>query len=269
MWRNRVLLILIGAALITIIYSLPKVVVDNEQAPISNQEPENNEQFHQEAPTPEEIEKVIEFKSRLLNSDNNEKSSIFADSLAEAFRAMNQWDSAAYYLGEQAEKQETRENLMKAGEAYFQAQGFALNQTEVEDLGELARSFFQKVLAENPGDLDVKVKIGLTYVASSNPMQGIMVLREVLETNPDHEMALYNMGVLSMQSSQWDRAVERFSRLLKNHPGNARAHFYLGLSYIELGQKQLAKEHLLKVKELEEDPEVLANVDSYLSDIEN
>jgi Flp pilus assembly protein TadD len=63
--------------------------------------------------------------------------------------------------------------------------------------------------------------------------------------------------------------VERFTKLIAVNPENSRAHFYLGLSYLELDQKQLAKEHLLKVKELEKDPEVLANVDSYLEDIEN
>jgi Flp pilus assembly protein TadD len=182
---------------------------------------------------------------------------------------MNQWDSAAYYLGRQAERFETPDNLEKAGEAYFQAQGFAISQNEIEMLGQQARMFFDKVLVQNPQDLEVKTKIGLTYIASSNPMQGIIVLREVLEVDPNNEMALYNMGILSMQSSQWERAVERFTKLIAVNPENSRAHFYLGLSYLELDQKQLAKEHLLKVKELEKDPEVLANVDSYLEDIEN
>lgn len=269
MWKNRVLLLITGAALIFILYSLPKVVVDNENPDISTEESAESEEFHQEELDPELVEQASELKSQLLNSDNIEKSSIFADSLAEAFRSMNQWDSAAFYLGEQAKRFENTENLIKAGEAYFQAQGFALNQQEVEKLGKEARVFFEKVLDTDPGNLDVKVKVGLTYVASSNPMQGIMTLREVLESDPNHELALYNMGILSMQSSQWEKAKERFLTLLEKHPGNARAHFYLGLTYIELDEKELAKEHLLKVKEIEKDPEVLANVDSYLEDIEN
>jgi len=269
MWKNRVLLLLVGAALIVILYSLPKVVVDNEQNEITPESPDQDTDFHQSEASPGEKQRVLEFKTQLEKTNNIEKSSIFADSLAEAFRAMNQWDSAAYYLGRHADRFETRDNLVRAGEAYFQAQGFAISQSEIERLGQQARMFFDKVLDQNPGDLDVKTKIGLTYIASSNPMQGIMVLREVLEADPNNEMALYNMGILSMQSSQWERAVERFTKLIEVNPVNSKAHFYLGLSYLELNQKQLAKVHLMKVKELEKDPEILANVDSYLEDIEN
>ena len=47
-------------------------------------------------------------------------------------------------------------------------------------------------------------------------MQGIMMLREVLEEDPKNELALFNMGMLSIQSGQYDKAVERLVELGKN-----------------------------------------------------
>jgi tetratricopeptide (TPR) repeat protein len=269
MWRNRAVILLFGILSIIILYSFPKVVVDNEENKGEGMSSPDSvsAQFHGTQASKEDLDKISNLKSKLGKPDNKEKSSIFADSLAEAFRIINEWDSAAYYLGNQAKSEPSIENLKKAGQAYFQAQGFAVEQSEIENLGRQAREFFDEVLAINPKDLETKVNKGLTFIASSNPMQGILMLREVIEQDPENEMALYNLGILSMQSAQWQRAVERFETLIKINPENPKVHFYLGMSYLELKQSDLAKEHFLKVKELDKDPEVQANVDSYLKEI--
>jgi len=267
MWKNRTLLLIVGIVFIGLLYSLPKVVVATKDDQVSEDSVTEKENFHKSEASPQDQEKISNLKSELKKAENSEKSHIFADSLAEAFRSVNQWDSAAYYLGEQAGEQPSVENLLKAGEAYFQAQGFAVSQSEVENLGAKAREFFDKVLMENPEDLDTKTRKAITYVASSNPMQGIILLREVLEQDPENELALFNMGMLSMQSSQWDKAVERFSKLIEINPENSKAHFYLAVSYMQLNEKDSASEHFMKVKELDKDPEVQANVDSYLKDL--
>lgn len=269
MWKNRILLLMVGVVLIAILYRLPKVVVHNEENEVVQDSTQNKGNFHTSEATPKDLKRIAGLKSELKKPENNGKSSIFADSLAEAFRSVNQWDSAAYYLAQQAEENPSDENLIKAGEAYFQAQGFAVDQNEVEKLGSQARVYFDKVLKENPGDLDTKTRKALTYVASSNPMQGIVLLREVLEQDPENELALFNMGILSMQSSQWDKAVERFEKLLEVNPDNSKAHFYLAVSYMQINNDKLAREHFLKVKDLDKDPEVLANVDSYLKELNN
>jgi len=253
--------------LIALLYNLPKVVVDTKNEQVSRDSVSEKQQFHQSEVTPEDKERISNLKSELKKAENREKSSIFADSLAETFRSVNQWDSAAYYLGLQAQEKPSVENLLKAGEAYFQAQGFAVNPNDGEDLGAKARKFFDEVLKNNPGDLDTKTRKALTYVASSNPMQGIVLLQEVLEQDPDNELALFNMGMLSMQSSQWEKAVERFEKLITVNPENSKAHFYLAVSFMQVNENDSARVHFLRVKQLDKDPEVQANVDSYLKDL--
>jgi cytochrome c-type biogenesis protein CcmH/NrfG len=101
-------------------------------------------------------------------------------------------------------------------------------------------------------------------VSSSNPMQGITMLREILEQDPTNESALFNMGVLSMQSGQYKMAVQRFEELVANHPRNIEGQFFLGVSYYESKQQNKAKTQLQLVRDMTDDPQILAGVENYL-----
>lgn len=94
----------------------------------------------------------------------------------------------------------------------------------------------------------------MTYVASASPMQAIQTLRQVLEIEPNFEPALMNLGVLSMQSNQYDKAADRFRAVLRVNPNNHNATVGLAYSLVELNQKPQAKkllEDLLAHKDLE------------------
>ena len=93
------------------------------------------------------------------------------------------------------------------------------------------------------------------------------MLREILQQDPDNEQATFNLGVLSMQSGQYEKAVERFESLVLLYPENTQARFFLGVSYLEIGSKEKAKEQLLLVKSMDDDPAVQATVNSYLEDM--
>ena len=75
------------------------------------------------------------------------------------------------------------------------------------------RSSHGKVLAINPDNLDAKTDLGICYAeGTTTPMQGIMLLREVVEKNPGAN-AQFNLGILSVRSGQYDKALERFSKV--------------------------------------------------------
>ena len=98
-------------------------------------------------------------------------------------------------------------------------------------------------------------------------MQAIGMLREVLAQDPKNELALFNMGMLSIQSGQYDRAVERLEELVKINPQHTQGNLLLGIAYMESKQRKKAKEQFEKVKLLDKDPSVQATVDSYLKDL--
>ena len=109
--------------------------------------------------------------------------------------------------------------------------------------------------------------MALTYVTSANPMQGINLLREVIATDPQNQEALYQLGILAMQSGQYDKAVGRFNQILAKHPDDTKARFYLGLAYKELGKPDQARQELERVQETDPDPAVQATVKDYLAEL--
>ena len=124
----------------------------------------------------------------------------------------------------------------------------------------------ENVLNE-PENLEAKTKLAMTYLTSSNPMQGIMMLREVLAVDPENELALFNMGMLSVQSGQYDLAAERLEQLLAINPNHIQGQLLLGVAYMNSGEKEKARLQFEKVREMDEDPAVQATVDSYLKDL--
>lgn len=272
MLRTRIILVVSAAVLVVLLFNLPRVVVDNKQEEMANSPETTTESSSQPDIHGDEIDsdlqnKISSLKENLSVAKNIEKSITFADSLALLYLEANKYDSAAKFFEIIAIKQPNKENWLKTGNTYYEAYGFAMDREKQEVLGSKAREYFSKVLEEDPSDLSAKNKLAMTYLSTSNPMQGIMMLREILKTDPKNEQAMFNLGILSMQSGQHDKAVERFSNLVAQYPNNTQAQFFLGVSYLELGNKEKAKEQFNLVKSLDDDPSVQATVDSYLEDL--
>lgn len=274
-------IILSVAALIIVIglFLLPKAVVNEESASVQDTEetsdPDNTtnsspdiESHNTEIPSDRQ-DLVNTLRENFNNSVDNKKIAIFADSLASLFKSYNMLDSAAKYQGIVAEKDPAVYSFKKAGDTYYEAFTFAVDQRKAQDLAEKAREFYNKGIELGSGEeaLDMKANVAMTYIATSNPMQGISMLTEILKEDPEHEVAIFNLGILSIQSNQYDKAVERFEKLVSLYPDNLQGQFYLGLSYKETGKNQKARKQFEKVKTLDSDPEVQATVDSYLEEI--
>jgi Flp pilus assembly protein TadD len=162
---------------------------------------------------------------------------------------------------------ENAESWMKTADNYYQAYTLALTPEKQKTFGGKAQEYYGKVLESDPENLEARTKMAMTYLTSSNPMQGIMMLRDVLQKDPKNELALFNMGILSVQSGQYDRAVERLEELVEVNPGHIQGQLLLGVALMNLGDKERAKAQLEKVKDMDKDPAVQATVDSYLKDL--
>ena len=188
--------------------------------------------------------------------------------MAGLYQKATRYDSAAWYAEQANSFFETTESNLKAGEAFFQAFSFALENTKRNEMATKARIYFQKILDQNPGNLDVKTKMALTYIGTTNPMQGITMLREVLAENPKFQPALFNMGMLSVQSGQYSKAIEWLNQLLEINPEDVQGILLLGVAYAENGEKEEAREQFEKVKKLDSDPAVQQQADAYLKDLQ-
>ncbi len=272
MLKTRIILVVISAVLIWIIFMLPKGVVENDDpltkttATTPADSISRKVDAHVNAPK-EVVENIAHLRAQFNTSSDKEKNAIFADSLANLYLIAGKFDSAAWFSEEASKFFNTTESWIKAGDNYYQAFTFATEQTKQTRLAGKAQEIYKKVLDKNPKDLDVKTKLAMTYISSSNPMQGITLLREVIAEDPKNELALFNMGMLSIQSGQHDKAVERLEELVKVNPNHTQGQLLLGIALMNTGDKKRAKEQFEKVKQLDKDPSVQATVDSYLKDL--
>ena len=264
---HKIVVSVIAAVLVVILYNLPRVVVDNDSSETgitSDPEPITAHQFQIGSDDSLKISSLLQIIS---DEQDNKKNAIFADSLANLYLLYSELDSATKYAAHILTLGNDKENFLLAGNIFFKAYGFAKNEGEATEYGEKAAQCFEKVLESDANDPDVRAKLAMTVVTSANPMKGIGMLREVLEEYPENETALYNLGVLSMQSGQYDKAIGRFEKLIEVSPESLQAYFYLAVSHFELGNKERAFELFNKVKLMDNDPAIIQAADGYLNEI--
>jgi tetratricopeptide (TPR) repeat protein len=271
MKKQQYLVTLLALVSVVLLAMLPKVVVKNElrdeNLTMDTQAGEMKGKGNIAIPEParSELNSLIATFSR---EEGEEQKRVVLTDLIEKFKEVNRYDSAAWYASVFAETFPGIENLEKAADLYYEAFSLALDKARIEALGEQARFHLQRALEANPGNLDLKTKIAMTYVSGSNPMQGIMMIREVLAQDPENQYALLNLGLLSMQSGQFDKALERFEQLTTLNPEDSQAKFYLALCHKELGQPQKALEILEALKKTETNREILVTIDRYIREIQ-
>ncbi len=81
--------------------------------------------------------------------------------------------------------------------------------------------------------------------------QAIKAYQQVLQTNPDHAEAHYNLGFLFQQQAQPNKAIEHFQRVTQLNPSDAEAYFNLGVLLVTQNQLDYAEEAYNKGLELQ------------------
>jgi outer membrane protein len=265
MLKTRIILTAVAAIVVWLIFLLPKVVVENESQLKEATDNSAAPTGHSEIPAAitETIRKV---KPQFQPGASNQKNAIFADSLRSLYFRAGLFYSAAWYAEQAAAFFNSKQSFLNAGNAYYEAFTFAMDSKKQEQLAAKAREWFGKVITSDPKNAEVRSKIAMTYLSSS-PMQGISLLREVLADDPQNEFALFNMGMLSVQSGQFDRAIDYLTRLTAVNENHIQGNLLLGVAYMNKGDKNNARLQFEKVKQLDKDPAVQATADSYLKDL--
>jgi cytochrome c-type biogenesis protein CcmH/NrfG len=99
-------------------------------------------------------------------------------------------------------------------------------------------------------------------------MQGIQLLLGVVKEEPKNLKANMNLGMFSLKSGQFQKAIERFKTVIEVNP-TPEAWFYLGTSYENLEMKSDAILAYQKSKELAADPSLSNFVDRKIKELSN
>ena len=79
------------------------------------------------------------------------------------------------------------------------------------------------------------VDVAVAKVSGENPMEGILALRALAESDPPNVDAVVWLGIFGIQSGQLDKARERFSEALTLEPGHLEATWQLAMLDMEEG----------------------------------
>jgi len=128
---------------------------------------------------------------------------------------------------------------------------------------------FQEALKIDGKNLEAKAGLGVAYVAGSdNPMQGISLLLEVVRQDPKNLKANFSLGLFSIKSGQFEKAINRFQTVIQKQP-SGEAYFYLGFAYQKLNRKKEAIESYLESKKYIKDPLELNSIDQSIKELTN
>jgi tetratricopeptide (TPR) repeat protein len=216
----------------------------------------------QEATSINELEKILETKS---GSDRL----VVLDSLAYRWDVLNEPAAAAEYYKRIAEINASEKSWGDAAVRYRAALRTQQDSVTGEWLLDQAIHCYEKVVEINPENIDAKMDLALCYAETSNPMQGIMILREVAQKHPENDKAQMNLGILSIRSGQFDKAVERFNKVLELNPSQTEAYYFLGYSLVQKGDSIKALEAFKKYSESGKDPQLLEEANVYIAQFKN
>ena len=135
----------------------------------------------------------------------------------------------AYYVGETAKLENSEKELT------FAAQLFLENLRGQDDAGvknwmaNNAKELFEKSLKLNPNNDSSKIGLGACYIFGSSAntpqevMQGIQQILEVAQRDSNNMYAQFMLGLGGEVSGQFDKAIERLSKVVQHQPNNIEA----------------------------------------------
>lgn len=154
----------------------------------------------------------------------------------------------AYYVGETAKLENSEKELT------FAAQLFLDNLRGQDDAGvknwmaNNARELFEKSLKLNPNNDSSKIGLGACYIFGSSAntpqevMQGIQQILEVAQRDSNNMYAQFMLGLGGEVSGQFDKAIERLSKVVQHQPNNIEAI----LTLADINEKKGNKKEAIK-----------------------
>lgn len=220
---------------------------------------------------------IIETEGQLKNASEADKLNL-QKKLAKLWDDVNQPAPAAFYYQAIAEKENKFIEWADAGSRFNDA--FKTTQDTAVQPGYVLNAIasYKNALKLDTANLDAKTGLGIAYVNQTSigmtdpdggsPMQGIMMLLDVVKKDPNNRNANLNLGLFAMKSGQFDKAVQRFKNMIAQKP-EGEPYFYLAESYKQLGQKKEAIAAYEKCKEMMGDPSFNQRIDEYIKELKN
>jgi tetratricopeptide (TPR) repeat protein len=132
-----------------------------------------------------------------------------------------------------------------------------------------AKDLFERSLKLNPNNDSSKVGLGEVYLYGgiAMPMQGIGLIREVTEKNPNNVYAQMSLGRASLMSNQIEKAVEHFKKVVSLQSNNVEAIFRVAEITEQMGNKKEAIEWYTKLLPLINRSEIKQDIETRIAEL--
>jgi tetratricopeptide (TPR) repeat protein len=174
---------------------------------------------------------------------------------------------AAYYAGEAAKLENSEKKLNFAARLFLNNLRDQENPALKSWMARQAKELFERALQLNPNNDSTKIGLGATYIfgaASDNPqevMQGIQQILEVAHRDSSNMYAQFMLGLGGIESGQFDKAIDRLSKVVGRQPNNLEAMLNLAEAYERKGDNRNAVKWYTNSKKLVSNPEVVKAID--------
>lgn len=113
-----------------------------------------------------------------------------------------------------AESAGTPEAWRRAGDLLYSWMEMLQGQQPASSqVAEYVVAAYQKVLDQQPDNLDVRTDMATAYLQTNQPMRGVDEINRVLEENPDHFQARFNKGIMLTMIGRAEEAIAQFERV--------------------------------------------------------
>ena len=185
------------------------------------------------------------------------------------------FDPYAWYLSEAAKLDKSEKNLTFAAQLILASLRGEPDEAKLAWKTDLAIELFEKAIALNPDNDDLKIGLASCYVfgkgrtgGPQETMKGIQQLLEVVRRDSTNMKAQMVLGIGGYVSGQYDKAIDRLQKVVMAQPNNLEAIAFLADTYAAKGNKIEAIKWYTISKRLANNPDYSKEVDDRIKSLQ-
>jgi tetratricopeptide (TPR) repeat protein len=224
--------------------------------------------------------------SQVLTLGKLENSVTRGDVLNQQIAANNQlanfWKDSArafepyiYYLSAAAKLDKSEKNLTFAAQLILDNLRAEQDATKLDWKTEQAIELFEQAITLNPESDDLKIGLGSCYIYGKGrtgkpeeTMKGIQQLLAVVRKDSLNMKAQLVLGVGGYVSGQYDKAIDRLTKVVKAEPNNLEAIAFLADAYANKGDKIEAIKWYTEMKKVANNPEYSKEIEERIKHLQ-
>lgn len=176
----------------------------------------------------------------------------------------------AWYEAEAARLENSEKSLTFAAHLFLDNLQHEENQELMKWEALQAKDLFERSLKINPDNDSAKVGLGACYLfgnISTNPMEGIAKIMQVVEKDSTNAYAQITLVKGSLISGQIDKAISRLHTVNRLQPDNIEAILMLAEVYERKGDKAIAADWYAKSLEYIKRPDARAELEKRIAEL--